>query len=166
MMKNQTQNDKKAAVIAVGNELMSDDGVGPCVLKTLSAESLPESFDLIDGGTGGMSLLHIIKDYNQVIFIDCADFGGVPGAVKVFSPEEVHSLKTVRYSLHEADLREVIQLSKKIQKVPETMVIIAIQPKRIEIGLPLSEESDTVIATHYCYRSQNCILHEGSLPLD
>jgi hydrogenase maturation protease len=139
-MKDQNQNDRKVAVIAIGNELMSDDGVGPCVLKRLSAESLPESVDLIDGGTGGISLLHIIKDYAKVIFIDCADFGGVPGEVKVFSPENVHSLKTVRYSLHEADLMEVIRLSKKIREAPETLVIIAIQPKRIEIGLSLSEE--------------------------
>jgi len=132
---------KNLAVIAVGNELMGDDGIGPAILNALSGESLPEGVDLIDGGTGGMSLLHVIKDYNRVIFIDSGDFGGVPGEIRVFTPKDVHSIKKMcRYSLHEVDLAEIIHISQKIGEAPGIMVIVAVQPRRIEINTSLSPE--------------------------
>ncbi|MGC1121475.1 MAG: hydrogenase maturation protease [Candidatus Methanofastidiosia archaeon] len=133
------------AVIAIGNDLMGDDGAGPAVFAALQTETLPVGIDFIDGGTGGMALLHVIKAYKAVIFIDCVDFGGVPGEVRVFAPEEVTSSKTSRYSLHELDLLEVIHLSRKIGEVPETITIVAIQPERIGPGLPLSRAVSVAI---------------------
>jgi len=134
------------AVIAIGNELMGDDGVGPVILKILSEKDIPESVDLIDGGTGGISLLHIVKNYGKVIFIDCADFGGAPGEIRVFTPLEINSVKEMRrYSLHEVDLMEVIRLSQKIGEAPEHILLIAVQPKRVNMNMRLSLEVATAI---------------------
>ncbi|MBU7013898.1 MAG: hydrogenase maturation protease [Theionarchaea archaeon] len=133
------------AVIALGNELMGDDGAGPAVLKALQRESLPPGVDVIDGGTGGMALLHVIKDYAHVIFIDCVDFGGIPGEVRVFLPEEVRSLRGIEYSLHQLDLMEVITLSQRIGEAPEIMQIIAVQPEKIEPATTVSERVSAAI---------------------
>ncbi|MBU6998165.1 MAG: hydrogenase maturation protease [Theionarchaea archaeon] len=128
------------AVITIGNELMGDDGAGPAVFEALRKEPLPPGVDVIDGGTGGMSLLHVIKDYPHVILVDCADFGGNPGEVKVFVPEEVRSLKEIEYSLHQLDLLEVIALSQRIGEAPRTIHIVAVQPERIEPATTLTRK--------------------------
>jgi hydrogenase maturation protease len=129
------------AIIGIGNEIMGDDGIGPAILRTLSRESLPEEIDLIDGGTGGMSLLHTMKDYDRVVFIDSGDFGGIPGEIKVFTPDVAHSVKKMRrYSLHEADLMEIIRLSQRVGEAPEIIIVIIIQPKKIEMNTSLSPE--------------------------
>lgn len=132
---------KDIGVIAVGNELMGDDGIGPAVLDALKREQLPRSVDLIHGGTGGVSLLHLMKDYSTVIFIDSAEFGGDPGKIKVFTPSDVASTKEVTgLSLHETDLIKVIRLSQELGEAPETIVIVAVQPKQITMKDSLSPE--------------------------
>jgi len=132
---------KRIAVIAIGNELMGDDGIACAVLNALSKEKISQDVDLVDGGTGGISLIHMIRKYKKVIFIDSGDFGGNPGEIKIFTPEEAVSTKeTMRYSLHEGDLLELIHLSKEIGEAPESVKIVAIQPKKIELNTTLSPE--------------------------
>ena len=132
---------KRIAVIAIGNELMGDDGIACAVLNALSKEKISQNVDLVDGGTGGISLIHMIRKYKKVIFIDSGDFGGNPGEIKIFTPKEAVSTKeTMRYSLHEGDLLDLIHLSEEIGEAPESMKIVAIQPKKIEFNAPLSPE--------------------------
>jgi len=132
---------KRIAVIAIGNELMGDDGIACAVLNALSKEKTSQNVDLVDGGTGGISLIHMIRKYKKVIFIDSGDFGGNPGEIKIFTPKEAVSTKeTMRYSLHEGDLLELIHLSKEIGEAPESVKIVAIQPKKIELNTTLSPE--------------------------
>ncbi|MEA1994092.1 MAG: hydrogenase maturation protease [Euryarchaeota archaeon] len=137
---------KNLAIIAIGNELMGDDGIGPAVLHALSEHSLPEDVDLIDGGTGGFSILHIIKDYDRVLLIDSGDFGGSPGELKIFGPKEANSVKKVqRYSLHDADLMEIIRVSEKLGECPEEIHIMAVQPKKVEMGRSLSPQVEKAV---------------------
>ena len=132
---------KRIAVIAIGNELMGDDGIAGAVLNALSKEKTSQNVDLVDGGTGGISLIHMIRKYKKVIFIDSGDFGGNPGEIKIFTHEEAVSTKeTMRYSLHEGDLLKLIHLSKEIGEAPESVKIVAIQPKKIELNTTLSPE--------------------------
>ncbi|MBU7032574.1 MAG: hydrogenase maturation protease [Theionarchaea archaeon] len=128
------------AIITVGNEYMGDDGAGPAVFKALSAFSLPDHVELIDGGTGGMTILHIIRKYESVILVDCADFGGIPGDIILFSPENVLSMKSLTYSLHDMDLMKIIDISRTLGEAPSTILIVAIQPNHITFNSALSPE--------------------------
>ena len=53
----------KAGIIGVGNPLRRDDGIGIVLLEKLieKKSDLPEGIEYIDGGTGGMNLLHIFQ---------------------------------------------------------------------------------------------------------
>ena len=93
---NQAELRFRLAVIGVGNPLVADEGVGIAVIEELGKRDLPDSVELVDAGSAGMSLLHIIKDYDAVIIIDAADFGGEPGEVRTFTPDEVRSVKAMR----------------------------------------------------------------------
>ncbi|MFH0815677.1 MAG: hydrogenase maturation protease [Methanobacteriota archaeon] len=123
----------KAAVIGIGNPLMCDDGAGIEVLDALRKMTLPAGVDILDCGTGGMALLHALADYRAVAIVDAVDFGGRPGEVKSFSPDDAVSIKELkRLSLHEGDAFETIVLARRLGQCPENIVICAIQPKRIE----------------------------------
>ena len=122
---------KKTAIIGIGNTLMTDDGAGVRVLEHLG--KLPDHVSILELATGGMTLLHHLEDFNRVIIADAVDFGGSPGEIRIFTPDEVSSIKTVGYSLHDLDILMVLNLAKKMGTLPEEVVIAAIQPASLEM---------------------------------
>jgi hydrogenase maturation protease len=140
----------KLAVIGIGNPVMGDDGIGPRLVSELEG-SLP-GVDLIDLGTGGMRLVHVLASYDSVVIIDSADMGLSPGECRVFSPQEVKSLKETRaYSLHDWDLMRSIEISKQLGEAPERILILAVQPGLLGMGEGLSPE---VQSGFRCYLEQ------------
>ncbi|MBA3045268.1 MAG: hydrogenase maturation protease [Candidatus Thermoplasmatota archaeon] len=128
----------RVAVIGIGNILMSDDGAGVKVLELLFP--LPKGVVIIELATGGMTLLHQFDGLDKAIIIDAVDFGGKPGEVRVFKPEDVTSIKTVGYSLHDLDILKVLELAGRMGTLPKAVFIAAIQPASLEMGEGLSPE--------------------------
>ena len=127
------------AVIGIGNPMMGDDGIGPRLISELKASEL--AVDLIDMGTGGMQLVHLLAEYHSVVIIDSADMGLSPGESMVFPPEEVVSLRETRaYSLHDWDFLRSIKISRELGEGPERILIIAIQPGSLDMRYGLSPE--------------------------
>ena len=131
------KNRKKTVVLGLGNPLMSDEGVGGFIVNKLEktvSEKFPE-VDFIDAGTGGMSLLYLIEGREKVIIIDCAFMKTEPGTVKRFTPKMVDTVKKLaHYSLHEADVLKVIDISNQLGKCPEEIILFGIEPETIEPG--------------------------------
>ena len=125
----------RVAVIGIGNILMGDDGAGVKVL-----DLLPDSVNKIELATGGMTLLHKLENLDMVVIVDAVDFEGKPGEVKIFRPDEVESIKTLGYSLHDIDILKVLEIAKKMGQLPEKVFIVAIQPVNVEFSEELSSE--------------------------
>ncbi|MCK5038275.1 MAG: hydrogenase maturation protease [Thermoplasmata archaeon] len=119
----------KQAIIGIGNPLMGDDGAGIAVLNKLKGRKseLPEDIDYVEMGTGGINLVHVIADYDRVVIIDAAQFGGQPAEVRKFRPDEVQTLKTQGYSLHDWDLFTSLDISKRMGELPEEIWVISVQ---------------------------------------
>jgi hydrogenase maturation protease len=131
----------KAAIIGVGNPLMGDDGAGILVLKMLIGKGLPRGIEIVDAGTGGMTLLHLLTKYDPVVIVDAVDMGLKPGELRTFSPDDVISLKEERkFSLHEADVFEMIMIARQLGQCPAKITICAIQPRTIRSARGLSRE--------------------------
>lgn len=129
----------RLAIIGIGNPMMGDDGIGPRLISELQGSDL--GVDLIDMGTGGMQLVHVLAGYGSVIIIDSADMNLSPGESRVFSPEEVVSLKETRaYSLHDWDLMRSIDISRELGEAPERILILAVQPGSLDMREGLSPE--------------------------
>lgn len=128
----------RTAVIGIGNVMMSDDGAGVRVLELL--RKLPKDVEIIELATGGMTLLHKLDGLDTAILVDAVDFGGRPGEVRVFKPDEVTSIKTVGYSLHDLDILKVLDLARQMGTLPKMVFIVAVQPKSLEMGEGLSPE--------------------------
>ena len=139
-MTNQTSK-KDTIVIGLGNLLLSDEGIGIHLIRRLSIQQdkFPK-VDFLDAGSAGMNLLHLIANRKKTIIIDCAKMGAKPGTMKRFTPDEIQSVKKLsHYSLHEADILQVINLSKELGECPQKIVFFGIEPESLELGQELSE---------------------------
>lgn len=128
---------KPTIVIGLGNPLMADEGIGTVLVDELSklaaVGKLPsDSVDYLDGGCGGMYLLHSIAERRKVILIDCALMGSEPGTLRRFTPDDVRTVKQMAHlSLHEVDILRVIELAKLLDQCPDEIVIFGIEPVSI-----------------------------------
>ena len=133
---------KKDAVVALGNPLMSDEGVGPAVLNLLRHDPRrPSSLELIDTGGSILSALHALKGRDKVVFVDCARMGLAPGALRRFLPPEVRSQKSLAgLSLHEGDLLKMLETADTLEANAKEVVIYGIEPVQMGPGEGLSPE--------------------------
>ena len=135
-------NSPSIGIIGVGNPLRKDDGIGLLLLNYIKKEShrLPESISFIDGGTGGMSLLHIFNRFEVIILLDAVDFKGQPGETRFFTLDEIQSQKQVStVSTHNADLFQIIQIGQKLNECPKKIFVFGVQPNDVSFGEGLTE---------------------------
>jgi hydrogenase maturation protease len=121
------------------------EGIGTVLAEELTrraaAGELPtETVDYLDGGCGGMYLLHSMAGRRKVILIDCCLMGAEPGTLARFTPDDVQTVKKMAHlSLHEVDILKVIELARQIDQCPETIVIFGIEPVRIEPQMHIND---------------------------
>jgi len=137
---------KHALILGLGNPLLGDEGIGVRVVEELKGLELPDGVTVVEGGTAGLGLIGLMEGYQRVIIVDAADMGRPPGRVVRFTPSEAQ-LKTAEapLSLHEIGLGEVLALAKALEVAPAELVIIGIQPSRVEGGVGLSPEVEGAI---------------------
>jgi hydrogenase maturation protease len=132
---------KNTVVIGLGNPLMSDEGIGIHLIRKLSQyqDKFP-SVEFIDAGTGGMNVLHLIANRKKAVIIDCAKMGKKPGTIERFEPADVQTTKKMmHFSLHEADILQIINLSGQLGECPDQIVIFGIEPESLEMGQKLGK---------------------------
>ena len=133
--------NKKITVLGVGNELLSDEGIGVHVVKELQKQNiLPPEVEVMEGGTDGFGLINIITDTDRLIVIDSIKGGSEPGTLYKFDVEDAPTTPDLfKTSIHQVGILEVINLSSLIGKTPKTTVI-GVEPKSISTGMELSED--------------------------
>ncbi|MHC4741343.1 MAG: hydrogenase maturation protease [Planctomycetota bacterium] len=133
---------KRTLVICLGNPLMRDEGVGIRLARELGTCLVDNpDVEVMDLGTGGLSVMYAMAGRERVVFVDCALMGQSPGSIRCFTPDQVRSKKVrMRYSLHEGDLLNTIELSERMGECPEDIVVFGIEPKDIFEGEGLSPE--------------------------
>lgn len=132
--------NSKIKVIAVGNDLYGDDGVGQAVLELL--EQMPEmqNIELINGATDALGLIDHFEDTAHIILIDAAQMGEQPGTVRVFSKDEVRlNIQMDHLTVHGISLAETFDIAETVDRLPEKITIIGIEPKNIGISEKLSD---------------------------
>lgn len=121
-------------VLALGNPLRGDDGVGAAVLEALAAsESLPENVRLLDGGTAGLETVLLMQGYRRVIVVDAAQMGYAPGEWMRITPDDAQlRLHDTGGTLHNLGLADALGLGGALGMLPGELVIYGVQP--LELG--------------------------------
>jgi hydrogenase maturation protease len=130
----------KIMVMGVGNVLLSDEGLGVQFLNELSKNALPDNVELLEGGTAGLELVHLIQEVEFLIIIDAINAKDEPGAIFRFEPEKLKILpEHFEVSFHQVGILEVLAMANILGNAPQTL-IFGIQPKSLEWGLEVSPE--------------------------
>jgi hydrogenase maturation protease len=130
----------KISLIGLGNILLGDEGVGVHAVEALKRKyDFPEEVRLLDGGTLGLDLLHLIEGMDGVLFVDAVDLKRDPGTIAVIEDEDLPSFLEPKLSLHHVGLSDLLFASTFMGTRPAKIVLVGIQPETMEIGLELSK---------------------------
>lgn len=139
---------KNVLIVGVGNPLLMDEGIGYHVVEQLEKEGgLPEGVELVQGETGGLTLLPALEEASAAVLVDAAEFGGAPGDVKIFQSQDILKSSVRALSVHGIGLCDVVSaLSLKSESPPE-ILLLGIQPATLSVGLGISPELQRRIPT-------------------
>jgi hydrogenase maturation protease len=152
----------KTAIIALGNPILGDDGIGWQVGNAAeqvwsnirNSEIIPASrydsiVDFIYLSCGGLELMEHMVDYDQVILIDAIFTGLYPRfSYHLLSLEDFKDTGSNHInSAHDTSLYHAIQLGQEIGiKLPEIIEIIGIEAEHVfEFSDQLSSELSDMI---------------------
>jgi hydrogenase maturation protease len=127
-------------IIAVGNSFYGDDGVGAAVLEKIRQDGLFPGAELIDVHTDALALLDHLAHGEMNVVVDAAQMGLEPGVAVGFRPPEVRlKIKSDHLSMHGFGLAEAFELADQLGKMPEDVLIVGVEPERVEINQGLSD---------------------------
>ena len=133
-------------VIGLGNPLRGDDGIGVRVVQSLAEQRLPDSVEVVDGGTQGLELVNVMEGWSRVILVDAAHVGKMPGQFVRFGLDEVELLDGEEpLSVHAAGLRDALLLAKALGVLPDEVVVFGVQPATLEWRNGLSPEVEATL---------------------
>ena len=124
-MKNKTKN---ILVFGVGNEILTDDGIGPKLVKRLQKEYQQTGICYDTAFLGGMELLEYIQGYETVVFIDAIRTrNGIPG--DVYQLDLSNFKETLHLSnVHDISFTTAFELGEKLGlEIPKQVHIIAVE---------------------------------------
>lgn len=126
---------KKVKVIAIGNRLMGDDGIGIHIVEKIKDNFCKDHIEFIIGETDTNYCLDEIDKDDFVIIIDAIFNSKTPGTIATMKIEEVND-RRVSCSQHDISL---IQLVKMYNKSLSGLVI-GVEVSNIDLRENLSEE--------------------------
>lgn len=128
-------------ILGIGNILMMDEGVGIRAIEEIQNRfQFQEDVELLDGGTSGIELLSYISGKDHLIIIDAIKAGYPPGTVLRVEGEDVPACFKTRISPHQLGLSDLLLAATLTGEMPGNLVLFGIEPKRIKLGLSLSDE--------------------------
>lgn len=111
----------------MGSEILMDDGVGSHLANKLREENLPQGFYVETSNIGGLELLEIIRDYDQLIILDGMRGGSKVGDLHFFSPENYR--ETLHLSTkHDASFLNALKVGEQLgYNLPHNIDIVGIE---------------------------------------
>lgn len=119
------------AIIGVGNVLLSDEGVGIHVVRALRHQRVPRRIELIDGGTGGLALLNLMRDREKVIIVDAVSLRAPPGAMYRWLPSSASTQASPYRTAHAESVDEILRVGRTLGILPR-IICIGIVPSVID----------------------------------
>lgn len=131
----------KTLVLGLGNELLSDDGVGIAAARSLQIELAGvEDIDVVESSLAGIALLDLFLGYDRAIVIDAIRTRrSPPGSVIELSPADLDPVEAP--SPHFTGLPEMLAVARELElDFPGDVRILAVEAEDVgTIGGGMSE---------------------------
>ncbi len=119
------QEFSRTLIITVGNGFRADDGAGPYIASALKPSS---KLFVLDAGYSPENIIDqaikLLPD--RIIFIDAADFGGVPGELRLIDSEHIPQVSLSTHSMPLPVVSKILQEDTKAK-----VYFIGIQPESV-----------------------------------
>lgn len=121
-------------ILGIGNLLWADEGFGVrCAEAFDAAWQVPDHVTVLDGGTQGLYLLPQVCDARRLIVFDAVDYGLPAGTLKQVEDDAVpRFMGAKKMSLHQTGFQEVLASAALLDRSPERMLLIGVQPVELE----------------------------------
>jgi hydrogenase maturation protease len=132
-------------VIGVGNRYRGDDAAGPEVARSL-AERAPE-LDAVEHELEPSGLIELWTGRDLAIVADATRPAGEPGRVHrlEIGAEPIPARVPATVSTHALDLAEAIELARSLDRLPDRLVVYAVEGASFETGAPLTPEVEAAV---------------------
>ena len=118
----------KALVLGLGNPILSDDGVGPSVVRELEGRLDPQEVAVMEASVGGLGLVDLLAGYDAAVIIDSIQtVGGKVGRIYRLDAE---AFDTTRYasSPHDVNFATALEFGRRLGlALPRRIVVFAIE---------------------------------------
>jgi hydrogenase maturation protease len=129
----------KTLVLGLGNVLLQDEGVGVRVIERLQAAyAFPNDVTVLDGGTLGLDLLHVLEESDRAVVVDAVKAAKEPGALVRLRNAEIPAFLGPKVSPHQVGLQDLLGLAQLRGHFPGEVILLGVQAERLEPGLDLS----------------------------
>ncbi len=132
-------------VLGVGNTLMSDEGAGVRAAELLR-EQAPKGVKVLEAGTLGPELLPDVEAASRLLVLDCVDAGRAPGTMVRVDGNQLRGRESPTLSAHEFALVDLLGLAALHATAPDEVVVLGVQPAKVEPGLDLSPEVERAVS--------------------
>lgn len=118
----------KTLVLALGNPILRDDGVGLRVASCLQERLKGQEATVVEASVSGLGLLDLLLGYDRAIIIDAIQTpGGRVGQVYRLDPGVLEATRHAA-SAHGVNLATALELGRRLGlAVPQQIVIFAIE---------------------------------------
>lgn len=137
----------KILILGLGNDILTDDGIGPRLVKDLPAIICHPGITYDNAACGGLELMEYIRGFDKAIIIDAIRTNkGMPGEVYHFSPSDFIETSNIS-NLHDINFLTALKMGKDLDiDLPSELHIIAIE---IITDLDFSEELSEELKEKY-----------------
>ncbi len=125
-------------VLGLGNELLTDEGIGVAAARALASRDLP-GVEVVVGGTLGLALVPLVEGRDGVLLLDAVvGTDGPPGRVVVLSDEQVPRRWRRPISPHELGIPEILAAAELVGRAPARVALVGMVPASLEVGQGLT----------------------------
>jgi hydrogenase maturation protease len=129
----------QVTVLAVGNPIMGDDGVGAELLARVRAARADARIEFVDGVTGGMDLVPVVENRPRVLVLDAVAVAGAePGTVVDLPGHRLRAALGAKMSPHQVGLLDVLSVVRLLGREPGEVRVVGVVPVTVELRLGLS----------------------------
>jgi len=131
--------ERRILVLGLGNILLQDEGLGVRAAELLAARyRLPPDVQVMDGGVMGLDLLPHLEGVSHLLITDAVQTGWPPGSLVRLEGEAIPAALSLKMSMHQVGLQELLALAGFQGTLPEQVVLWGLEPASLEWGLELS----------------------------
>ncbi len=129
-------------VIACGNLLRSDDGVGTYVFRELTKSGVPCGVILIEPGTSILDILLSAEKDDKLLVIDAVKSGNHPGTIYRIPAEQLGAFMENNLTLHDLGPQDIPAIGRAIwgEEFNGRLIVLGVEVKSTEFGVGLSPE--------------------------